>query len=84
MWAFYCVVLSFGGTGLAIGRSLIQGALPKYLNRFVQKLIQNQTRSEGLIREANDFGTTRFRVGKLVTCRGDISQIGTHTDDSKQ
>jgi hypothetical protein len=52
---FSCVVLSCVGKGLVIGRSPIQGVLPKCLKEFiVSKFISNQNRPEGPIRDTNN------------------------------
>jgi hypothetical protein len=32
---FFCVVLSWVGRGLALGRSAVQGVLPNVKNRFI-------------------------------------------------
>jgi hypothetical protein len=49
--AFFCLVLSCVGTGLATGWSPVQGVLPNVQNRFrnLRIQIQNRNRPEGLI-----------------------------------
>jgi hypothetical protein len=50
--AFFCVVLSCVGSGLAMGQSSIHVVLPNDQNRFVsfRSQIPNRNRPEGLIR----------------------------------
>jgi hypothetical protein len=52
MSAFFCVVLSCVGSGLATGWSPVQGVLPNAQNRFISFISQslNWKMPEGLIR----------------------------------
>jgi len=70
--AFFCVVLSYVGSGFATGWFLVQGVLRNVKNRFIsfRRQILNRKRPEGLIR----IYIYMFSHPLLIFCRVETLQ----------
>jgi hypothetical protein len=66
MSAFFYVVLSSVGTGLAIGRSPTLGILPTYLNGFIVLEVNSEPEQAGRLNPLNVHCTTTFLVTDVL------------------